>query len=193
MAKITALATILLSGCFAHIPMHTTEHLNVRWRASYQEAQAEALRTGKPILVVMTAGEKAGDMCMGGDYLRSAALRDPRVIARANEEFVPVWINVRTTAIPPWPFVNDVLVTAKLDKNRRVKDLWSRNYYVHSIVVSPDGQMLLNPSAPTVASTARTLVFDGDFGYSIIDPGDYLSMMNHALARLHPEEARAAN
>ncbi len=193
MAKITLLASLLLTGCFAHIPMHTTEHLNVRWRASYEEAQAEAARTGKPILVVMTAGEKAGDMCMGGDYLRSAALRDPRVIARANEEFVPVWINVRTTPVPAWPFVNDVLVTATLDKNHRVKDLWSRNYYVHSIVVSPDGQTLLNPGASTVASTARSLVFEGDFAYSIIDPGDYLSMMTRALRRLHPEEARAAN
>src|SRR5262249_27836181 len=62
MAKITLLAAFLLCGCFAHIPMHTTEHMNVRWRASYQEAQEEALRTGKPIVVVMTAGEKNGDM-----------------------------------------------------------------------------------------------------------------------------------
>ena len=189
MAKITLLASLLLTGCFAHIPMHTTEHMNVRWRASYQEAQEEALRTGRPLAVVMTAGEKNGDMCMGGDYLRSAALRDARVIARLNDEFVPVWINVRTTPVPAWPFVRDILVTAKIDKDGRVRDTWSRNYYVHTILVSPDGQTLLNPGASTVASTARSLVFEGDFSYSTIDPGDYLSMLSRAERRLHPEQA----
>ena len=189
MGKITLLASVLLTGCFAHIPMHTTEHMNVRWRASYQQAQEEALRTGQPIVVVMTAGEKNGDMCMGGDYLRSAALRDARVIARLNEEFVPVWINVRTTAVPPWPFVRDILVTAKIDQDNRVRDTWSRNYYVHTIIVSPDGQTLLNRGASTVASTARSLVFEGDFSYSTIDPGDYLSMLSRAERTLHPEQA----
>jgi hypothetical protein len=193
MSKYLLAPLLFLSGCFAHIPMHTTEHMNVHWRASYQAAQEEALRTGRPIVVVMTAGEKDGNMCMGGDYLRSAALRDARVAARLNADFVPVWINVRTTAVPPWPFVSDILVTAKLDNNGRVKDLWSRNYYVHTVIVSPDGQTLLNPGASTVASTARSLVFEGDFSYSTIDPGDYLSMLARAERRFHPEEARAAN
>ena len=84
--------------------MHTTEHLNVHWRASYQEALADAQRLGRPILAVMIAGEKDGAVCLGGDYLRSAALRDQTVIDAVNDQFVPVWINVRTTPIPSFPF-----------------------------------------------------------------------------------------
>ena len=183
MLKTTLCLALLASGCFAHIPMHTTEHLNVQWRSSYEQAQAEAQRLGRPMVVVMIAGEKDGAVCMGGDYLRSAALRDERVIAKLNEEFVPVWLNVRTTPVPPWPFVKDILVTATLDAHNRVVDVWSRNYFVHSIIVSPDGQRLLNPGASTVASTARSLIFEGDFSYSTIDPGDYLVMLRNALNR----------
>ena len=120
---------------------------------------------------------------MGGDYLRSAALRDARVIERVNAEFVPVWINIRTTPVPPFPFVRDVLVTASIDKHNRVTDMWSRNYYVHSVVVSPDGQTLLNPSASTVAKTAHTLVFDGDFGVLDHRSG---RLSQHARARAAP-------
>jgi hypothetical protein len=91
--------------------------------------------------------------------------------------------------VPAWPFVRDILVTATLDKNNRVRDMWSRNYYVHTIIVSPDGQTLLNPGASTVSSTARSLVFEGDFSYSTIDPGDYLSMLARAERRFRPEQA----
>ncbi len=190
MSKYLLLAPLVfLSACFAHIPMHTTEHLNIQWRPSYQQAQDDAIRLGRPILVVMIAGEKEGATCLGGDYLRSAALRDDRVIERVNNELVPVWINIRTTPMPPFPFINEILVTAKLDKDNRVVDLWSRNYFVHSIIVSPDGQTLLNPGASTVSKTARSLILEGDFSYSTIDPGDYLSMLQHALRRFRPEHA----
>ncbi len=178
-----AAAILGSSGCFAHIPMHSTEHLNVAWRSSYEQAQADALKLGRPILVVLIAGEKEGAICMGGDYLRSLALRDQRVIAQINEEFVPVWINIRTTPVPPFPFVQDVLVTAKIDQHNRVVDLFSRNYFIRSVIVSPDGQRLLNPGASTVAKTARKLLFEGDWSYEAMDPGDYLVMLKHALRR----------
>ena len=68
-----------------------------------------------------------------------------------------------------------MLVTATVDHDNRVTDLFSRNYFLRSVIVSPDGQTLLNRGAPTVAKTARKLIFEGDFSYETIDPGDYLS------------------
>jgi hypothetical protein len=122
--------------------------------------------------------------------LRSDALRDARVIDLLNASFVPVWINVRTTPLPAWPFLKDVLVTAKLDANRRVIDGWSRTFFVHSIAVSPDGQRLLNPGAKTVAETAKSLIFEGNFSYEAIDAGEYLGMLRRALDRVGDLAAR---
>jgi hypothetical protein len=176
---------LLGTACLAHVPLHTTEHLNISWRSSYQQAADEAARLDRPVLVVMIAGEKDGPSCMGGDYLRSAALRDPQVIDVINKQFVPVWINVRTTPVPRWPFLADVLTTATVDKDGRFTDRWSRTFYVHSVIVSPDGQRLLNKGAGTVASTAHALIFEGNFSYSAIDPGEYLGMLKRALERFH--------
>ncbi len=175
------LFAMLLSGCFAHMPMHTTEHFKVEWRADYATALADAQRLGRPVLVVMIAGEKDGAICLGGDYLRSSALTDARVIERINRDFVPVWINVRTTPLPPFPFLKDVLVTATVDGERRVTDLFSRNYFLRSVIVSADGQRLLNPGPGTVSATAKSLLFEGDFSYETNDPDSYLSMLKHAL------------
>jgi hypothetical protein len=182
---IALFALVALSGCFAYLPMEYKEHLNVQWRSSYQQAQADAQRLNRPILVVMIAGDKEGAICMGGHYLRSLALRDERVIARINEEFVPVWINIRTTPVPPFPFVKDVLVTATIDRDYRVTDVFSRNYFIRSVIASPDGQRLLNSGAPTVSATAKNLLLEGDWGYEAMDPGDYLSMLQRALRTFH--------
>ncbi len=172
-----------LCSCFAHIPMHTTEHLKIAWRTDYATAQADAWELGRPILVVMIAGEKEGAICLGGDYLRSSALRDDRVIEMINEKFVPVWLNVRKDPLPQFPFIEKILVTATLDHENRVNDTFSKNYFLRSVIVSPDGLKLLNPGAETVAAATRKLVFEGDFTYESIDPGDYLSMLMHALER----------
>jgi hypothetical protein len=172
-----------LSACLTHVPMHTRGHLDIDWRPTYAAAQADAIRLGKPILTVMIAGDKRGPSCLGGDYLRSVALNDPEVVKVVNERFVPVWINIRTQPVPDWPFVDQVLVTAKLDDRHRVRDLFSRSFFIRTVIASPDGQTLLNPGAATVAETARRLVFEGDFSYERIDAGDYLSMLGKALER----------
>ncbi len=183
MSKTLLAPLLLISGCFAHIPQHTTAHLNVSWRADYQSAQADAQKLGRPVLVVMIAGDKEGAICLGGDYLRSSALTDARVIRKINEEFVPVWINVRTTPIPRFPFLKDVLVTATVNAENRVTDTFSKNYFLRSVVVSPDGQTLLNPGATNVTVAARKLIFEGDFTYETNDPGSYLGLLEHALRR----------
>ena len=178
------LLPLVASGCLAHVPMRTTEHLAIGWHADYEHALVEAARTHKPLMVVLAAGEKDGDTCPGADLLRSDGLRDGRVIALANAAYTPVWINVRTTALPAWPFLSDILVTAKLDAQRRVVDTWSRTFFVHTILVSPDGQTLLNPGAKTVAQTAKALVFEGNFSYEAIDAGELLGVLQRGLQRL---------
>ena len=183
LASLFLVTALTSAGCLPHIPMHTTEHLGIGWRASYERAADESARTGRPMLVVLASGEKDGKTCPGADFLRSDALRDRRVIDLLNASFVPVWINVRTTPLPPFPFLADILVTAKLDADRRVVDGWSRTFYVHSIAVSPDGQRLLNPGAKTVAQTAKALIFDGNFSYEALEAGEYLGMLRRALER----------
>jgi hypothetical protein len=186
MSKLSCLPIVaVLSGCLGHIPLSTTEHLNVSWRPSYEHARADAQKLGRPILVVMVAGPKDGPTCLGGDWLRTSALRDARVIQMINDQFVPVWINVRNTPIPPFPFVQQVLVTATIDKDNRVVDWFSRSFFLRSVIATPDGQTLLNPSAPTVAKTTAKVVFEAESGYQSNEPGDYLTMLKHALDRFH--------
>ncbi|MEO6955011.1 MAG: hypothetical protein ABI321_24640 [Polyangia bacterium] len=186
------LLVLVASGCLGHIPMHTTEHLAIGWRADYERAQAEAAVTHKPLMVVLAAGEKDGATCLGADYLRSDGLRDARVIELANAAYTPVWINVRTTALPAWPFLADILVTAKLDAQRNVVDRWSRTFFVHTILVSPDGQTLLNPGAKTVSQTAKALVIDGNFSYEALYAGELLGVLRRGLERLSDLEASYA-
>jgi hypothetical protein len=178
-----ACLALLIGGCLPHIPMHTTEHLSIGWRADYDRALVEAKATGRPILVVMASGEKNGATCPGADFLRSDALRSRKVVDLVNLAFVPVWINVRTTPLPPFPFLQEILVTARLNAERRVVDRWSRTFYVHTIIASFDGQHLLNRGANTVASTARALLLEGNFSYEAIDAGGYLGILQRALER----------
>lgn len=181
---LVAMLVLSAAGCLPHIPMHTTEHLTVGWRADYDHALAEATRTGRPILVVMASGEVDGATCPGADFLRTDALRSAQVIDLINNAYVPVWLNVRTTPLPPFPFIKDILVTAKLDAERHVIDKWSRTFFIHTILVTPDGQTLLNPGAKTVAQTAKALIFEGNFSYEMLDAGEYLGVLRRSLERL---------
>ncbi len=182
-ARLAPLALLALSGCLAHVPVHSSGHTKIAWRADFETARADAMRLGRPVLTVMIAGEKDGPTCFGGDVLRSAALNDDRVLQLINDRFVPVWVNVRTTAVPPFPFLGEVLVTGKVDADRRVIDRFSRTFFFRSVISTSDGQALLNPGAPTVAKTARKIVFEGDSSYEANTPEDYLTMMMHALDR----------
>ena len=183
--------TFVLGGCLidlptANIPMHTREHLSIEWRPTYAAAQADAARLGKPMLVVFGAGEKDGAVCLGADYLRSSALADPRVVEEVNRDLVPVWINVRTTPFPPFPFLQDVLVTATVNADRMVIDNFSRAFFFRSLVVSADGQTLYNPGAKTVSEAAKQLIVYGTWTFEANEPGEYLSMLHHAKDRYTP-------
>ena len=113
----------------------------------------------------------------------SAALNDDRVIEMINDRFVPVWVNVRTTPVPPFPFLEHVLVTGRVDADRRVIDRFSRTFFFRSVISSSDGQVLLNGGPDTVAKIAKSIVFEGESSYEANTPEDYLTMMLRALER----------
>jgi hypothetical protein len=119
-----------------------------------------AAATGKPLLAVLAAGDRDGLCGYGGDALRSGALADRRVIELVNAEFVPVWINVRTTALPRLPFVAEVLVGAKT---------------------------ILNPQPSILSASISSALRDGTQCYAAVDAADYLSLLGKALKRYRGE------
>ena len=99
-----------------------------------------------------------------------------------DRDFVPVWIDVRTTPLPRLPFVDEILVNARVDADNKVIDPFSRGFFLRTAVLAPDGA-LLNRGRSTVAGALATVIRDGDNGYAALDPGDYLVMLDRALAR----------
>jgi hypothetical protein len=104
-----------------------------------------------------------------------------------NAETVPVWINVRTTALPRLPFVADVLVGAKVDGDNKVIDPFSKGFFLRSVVLSPDLGTILNPAPRTVAASLGMALRDGSQDYATVDAPDYLSMLLRAVKRFRGE------
>jgi hypothetical protein len=100
-----------------------------------------------------------------------------------NGDFVPVWINVRTTPLPRLPFVADVLVNAKVDADNKVVDPFSKGFFLRSVVLSPDLTRVLNHAPSTVAGTVREVALEGTQSYAAVDAPDYLSLLIKALHR----------
>ncbi len=98
----------------------------------------------------------------------------------ANEELVPVWLDVRTTAVPDVPALAADKLVVSLDADRRVSAGFSRTFLVRSVVTSPDGKVLLNPE-------------DVGGGAPITQGDDYVRMLRGALNRwaLMPRDSRA--
>jgi hypothetical protein len=105
------------------------------------------------------------------------------VIDLINAEFVPVWINVRTTALPRLPWVAEVLVGAKVDADNKVIDPFSKGFFLRSVVLSPDLTRILNPAPSTLAASIGSALADGSQCYAAVDAPDYLSLLLHALKK----------
>jgi hypothetical protein len=129
---------------------------------------------------------------VGADALRSGALSDPEVVALLNGAFVPVWVNARTTALPPLPpeVLEQVLVQAGIDGQRHVVDIASRAFFLRSIVLTPDARTLLNPQAPTAGGSVASWIGRGHFSYQQQRTAEYLEMLRGALARVRFATAR---
>jgi hypothetical protein len=95
-----------------------------------------------------------------------------------------VWINVRDTPLPRRAWVPDVLVNARVDASNKIVDPFSEGFFVRSVVLTPDGETLLNRAPTTVAGSMAKVIRDGDNLYAAVDAPDYLTMLRHALARL---------
>jgi hypothetical protein len=53
-------AALTLAGCITHLPVRTREHLTIRWAHDWDEAQREAQRLDRPILMCLVAGQIDG-------------------------------------------------------------------------------------------------------------------------------------
>ncbi len=66
------------------------------WRASFADAQAEAKRTGKPILLLSMFGKLDEEMpCANARTLRATLFKDPEFKAFVEKEAIPAWEMVR--------------------------------------------------------------------------------------------------
>ena len=177
------------SGCLTHMFPEQTVYRELHWAETLESAEQQARSEGKPLLVVMAAGELYGACCVGADALRSGALSDPVVIAFVNERFVPIWINIRKEPVPNLPGIDGALTEAVLDQHRHVADLFGRSFFARSTVFSPDLQALLNPAATDVIGSFGTLVEQGHFAFAEMTPKAYLHMLERSLARLDALQA----
>jgi hypothetical protein len=106
------------------------------------------------------------------------------VIDLISNDFVPVWINVRVTPLPRRAWVPDVLVNARVDASNKIIDPFSEGFFVRSVVLTPDGETILNRNPTTVGASLAKAITEGDNMYAAVDAPDYLTMLRHALARL---------
>jgi hypothetical protein len=53
-----------------------------------------------------------------------------------NEEFVPVWINVRTTPVPDIACMEDVLGKVAVDADGVVQGSFSQGFFLRSVVLA---------------------------------------------------------
>ena len=99
-----------------------------------------------------------------------------------NEEFVPVWINVRTTPVPDLACMEDVLGKVDVDGDGVVQGSFSQGFFLRSVVLASDGETLLNPQDIEHASLGD-LFTAGYFPYAQVKTKDYLPMLRAALER----------
>lgn len=100
-----------------------------------------------------------------------------------NARFVPVWIDIRESPLPHLPIWPQVLIKAQLGPDNRIVDLGSQGFFLRSIVLTPDGQTLLNAQASTVGDSVETESRTGYFAYAQTKPQDYFNMLNASLIR----------
>jgi len=104
------------------------------------------------------------------------------VVDLINDEFVPVWVNVRTTAVPDIACMEDVLGKVEVDGNGVVQGSFSQGFFLRSVVLAQDGETLLNPQDAGKASLGDLFTV-GYFPYAQVKAKDYLPMLRAALER----------
>jgi hypothetical protein len=113
--------------------------------------------------------------------LRDGALSDPEVVSLVNDEFVPVWVNVRTSPLPDLACMDQVIEGIKYDSGGYLTGSFNRGFFVRSVVLASDGETLLNPQKPKAA--LGDLFTEGHFPYAQVKAKHYLPMLREALDR----------
>lgn len=103
------------------------------------------------------------------------------MVALANARFEPVWINVRTTAVPSDAGIVAGTDDIELNSDRTVPAGFHKGFFVRSLVLSPGGGRLLN--AQSRERPMETFHERGHFPYGQVKVEDYLPMLDGALAR----------
>jgi hypothetical protein len=98
-----------------------------------------------------------------------------------NDEFVPLWVNVRTTPVPDVACMEAVLDKVEVNGDGTVQGSFSQGFFLRSVVLALDGVTLLNPQ-PGRASLGN-LFTDGHFPYAQVKSKHYLPMLREALER----------
>jgi hypothetical protein len=98
-----------------------------------------------------------------------------------NEEFVPVWINVRTTPVPDIACMEEVLTRVQVNADGLVQGTFNQGFFLRSLVLACDGETLLNrqPGEPSLGD----LFTEGHFKYGQVKSKHYLPMLRVALDR----------
>jgi len=90
---IAAVTTVAIAG--GRIKKTTVN--GIAWYDSFDDAQAEAKRTGKPILFLSMFGKLNEEMpCANARTLRATLFKDPEFKKLVTEEAIPAWEMVRT-------------------------------------------------------------------------------------------------
>jgi hypothetical protein len=100
-----------------------------------------------------------------------------------NENFVPLWVDVRKQPVPPIPDLDKVLINARMDEKRMIVDPFSEGFFVRTVVLSPDAKVLLNPQASTLGGAAARILTQQTVPYAQVTINDFWLMLRGALAR----------
>lgn len=119
---------------------------------------------------------------MGGAALRGGALNNREVVEHINRDFVPVWVNARSTPLPDFPDREEVLMGTKLTEEGLVKDLGSQGFFLRIVVLDPEDLALLNRQAPTAAESVKTFTQEGHFAYAQAYARQVVPMLEAATA-----------
>jgi hypothetical protein len=94
---------------------------------------------------------------------------------------VPVWVDIRSEPVPPLP-EGTLSPKIELDENRRVTKPLQMGFFLRSLVLSPDGKVVLNPQVDTPEGMKASMKEHGYFSYAQVKAKDYLPMLQNALA-----------
>jgi hypothetical protein len=93
------------------------------------------------------------------------------VIDFVNENFVPVWVNIRCEPFPDAPALTSYYTwDLLLDRERRVTSAYYLGYFLRTYVLDADGRTLYDDE-------------DGVLGRISMRPGPYMDMLRASLER----------